>query len=55
LAERADGGGFARRTMVAAGVAFERLDEFARRWTSASVLLLAVAGLFAWLMIQGSV
>jgi multicomponent Na+:H+ antiporter subunit D len=55
LAERADGGGFARRAMVAAGVAFERLDEFARRWTSASVLLLAVAGLFAWLMIQGSV
>ncbi|MBP6534207.1 MAG: hypothetical protein KA218_04050 [Arenimonas sp.] len=53
LVETADGGGFARRFMVAAGVAFERLDEFARRWTSASILLLALAGLFAWLMIQG--
>ena len=53
LAERADGG-FARRAMVAAGAAFERLDEFARRWTSASILLLALAGLFGWLMVQGA-
>jgi formate hydrogenlyase subunit 3/multisubunit Na+/H+ antiporter MnhD subunit len=47
--------GLLRRAVGAAGTAFERLDEFARRWTSASVLLLALAGLFAWLMIQGAV
>ncbi len=55
LVETADGAGFARRFMVAAGVAFERLDEFARRWTSASIMLIVFAGLFAWLMIQGAV
>jgi hypothetical protein len=44
-----------RRVAGAAGVAFERLDEFARRWSSASVLLLTLAGLFAWLMVRGSV
>ncbi len=50
----ADSGGLLRRAAGAAGVAFERLDEFARRWTSASVLLLALAGLFAWLMVRGA-
>jgi formate hydrogenlyase subunit 3/multisubunit Na+/H+ antiporter MnhD subunit len=51
----ADSAGLLRRVAGAAGVAFERLDEFARRWSSASVLLLTLAGLFAWLMVRGSV
>lgn len=46
--------GYVRRIMGPVGAIFERLDEFARRWTSASILLLVLAGLFAWLMIQGA-
>jgi hypothetical protein len=49
-----DGGGYVRRIMGPAGAVFERMDEFARRWTSANVLLLSLAGLFAWLMVQGA-
>jgi multicomponent Na+:H+ antiporter subunit D len=45
--------GYVRRIMGPAGAVFERMDEFARRWTSASVLLLSLAGLFTWLMIKG--
>jgi NADH:ubiquinone oxidoreductase subunit 5 (subunit L)/multisubunit Na+/H+ antiporter MnhA subunit len=43
-----------RRVGGAAGAVFERLDAFARRWTSASVLLLTLAGLFAGLMLQAA-
>jgi NADH:ubiquinone oxidoreductase subunit 5 (subunit L)/multisubunit Na+/H+ antiporter MnhA subunit len=43
-----------RRVGSAVGAVFERLDEFTRRWASASVLLLSLAGLFAWLMVQGA-
>jgi multicomponent Na+:H+ antiporter subunit D len=48
LAARA---GVARRVVVAVGVAFEQADLFFRRWTSASIALLALAVLFGWLMI----
>ena len=47
--------GSVRRIMGPAGAVFERMDEFARRWTSASVLLLSLAGLFTWLMVKGVV
>jgi NADH:ubiquinone oxidoreductase subunit 5 (subunit L)/multisubunit Na+/H+ antiporter MnhA subunit len=50
---RAESSTMVRRAGGAVGAIFERLDEFARRWASASILLLSLAGLFAWLMIQG--
>jgi formate hydrogenlyase subunit 3/multisubunit Na+/H+ antiporter MnhD subunit len=46
--------GLLRRAMSAAGAGVERLDEVCRRWTSATVLLLALASLFGWLMITGA-
>jgi multicomponent Na+:H+ antiporter subunit D len=46
--------GYVRRIMGPAGAVFERMDAFVRRWTSASVLLLSLAGLFTWLMVRGA-
>jgi hypothetical protein len=43
-----------RRVGGAAGAVFERMDAFARRWTTASLLLLTLAGLFAGLMLQAA-
>jgi multicomponent Na+:H+ antiporter subunit D len=42
-----------RRTSVALGAGFERVDAFLRRWTSASIGLLALAMLFGWAMVVG--
>ncbi len=47
-AEAAAADGPLRSATVALGVAFERGDQFVRRWSSASLLLLALAALFAW-------
>ena len=41
--------GILRRLMGTVGAGVERFDEACRRWTSATVLLLALAGAFAWL------
>jgi len=43
-------GGPLRRVAAAAGIAFEKVDSVARRWTSASIVLLTLAALFGWLM-----
>jgi formate hydrogenlyase subunit 3/multisubunit Na+/H+ antiporter MnhD subunit len=43
-----------RRASVAVGWAFERVDEVARRWPSASLLMLVLAGLFVWLMMPAA-
>jgi NADH:ubiquinone oxidoreductase subunit 5 (subunit L)/multisubunit Na+/H+ antiporter MnhA subunit len=52
LRDPADAGGDGplRRAGVAAGLVFERLDDVARRWPTASVMMLVLAGLFVWLM-----
>jgi NADH:ubiquinone oxidoreductase subunit 5 (subunit L)/multisubunit Na+/H+ antiporter MnhA subunit len=52
LRDPADAGGDGplRRVAMAAGTAFERLDDVARRWPTASVMMLVLAGLFVWLM-----
>jgi NADH:ubiquinone oxidoreductase subunit 5 (subunit L)/multisubunit Na+/H+ antiporter MnhA subunit len=42
--------GWARRAMVALGVAFERADQFVRRWTTAGLVLITLAALFGWLL-----
>lgn len=47
------GGGPVRRATVPLGRAFEGLDRLARRWTSASLVLLTLAVLFAALLIAG--
>lgn len=52
---RSESNAMVRRVGGAAGAVFERLDAFTRRWISASVLLLALAGLFGWLMVRGAV
>jgi formate hydrogenlyase subunit 3/multisubunit Na+/H+ antiporter MnhD subunit len=39
-----------RRVSTSVGVLFERTDDYLRRWPSATILLLAVAALFGWLM-----
>jgi formate hydrogenlyase subunit 3/multisubunit Na+/H+ antiporter MnhD subunit len=46
--------GTLRRFTGALGAAVEHLDEFCRRWTTATVLLLGLAGAFAWLMIRAT-
>jgi formate hydrogenlyase subunit 3/multisubunit Na+/H+ antiporter MnhD subunit len=40
-----------RLVTVAAGKAFEQSDAFLRRWPSAGLALLVLAGLFGWLML----
>jgi hypothetical protein len=40
-----------RRVTVAAGKGFEQADSFLRRWPSASLALLTLAGVFAWSML----
>jgi len=44
-------GGPLRRAAAAVGLAFEKVDSLARRWTSASIALLTLAALFGWLMV----
>jgi hypothetical protein len=39
-----------RQASASAGVLFERADACLRRWPSATILLLAAAALFGWLM-----
>jgi hypothetical protein len=39
-----------RAVTVAAGRAAERADAFIRRWPSASIAMLTLAALFAWLL-----
>jgi formate hydrogenlyase subunit 3/multisubunit Na+/H+ antiporter MnhD subunit len=48
------GGGFARRVMVTAGIAFENLDTSVRRWPSASLALLALAAFLGALLLTGA-
>jgi NADH:ubiquinone oxidoreductase subunit 5 (subunit L)/multisubunit Na+/H+ antiporter MnhA subunit len=43
-----------RRAAVAAGRGFEQADAVLRRWPSAGLALLTLAGLFAWLMLSRS-
>jgi hypothetical protein len=49
-----DTDGTVRRAAVAAGKGFELADSFLRRWPSAGLALLTLAGLFAWLMLSRS-
>lgn len=42
-----------RRVTVTVGSAFEQADSRVRRWSSASLALLAIAALFGWLMLRG--
>ena len=44
-------GGPLRCAAAAVGLAFEKVDSLARRWTSASIALLTLAALFGWLMV----
>ncbi len=47
--------GVARRTAVAAGIAFESADGFLRRWATAGLALLVLAAAFTGLMLAGGV
>jgi NADH:ubiquinone oxidoreductase subunit 5 (subunit L)/multisubunit Na+/H+ antiporter MnhA subunit len=49
-----DSGGPLRRAMLSVGVAFEQGDLLLRRWTVASISLLALAALFGVLLFYGS-
>jgi NADH:ubiquinone oxidoreductase subunit 5 (subunit L)/multisubunit Na+/H+ antiporter MnhA subunit len=54
LAGSAWAGGPLRRIGVAAAATFEALDRHVRQWPSATVLMLALAALFMWLLATGA-
>jgi hypothetical protein len=45
-----DTDGSMRRAAVGVGRGFEQVDAFLRRWPTAGLALLTLAGAFAWLM-----